>query len=274
MITDQLHFIMSVLSDKANNATHKPKYDDYIDFLIRNKLLIDNNILIICSDRAAFETAPVVEEPEKFTDSNLIPFVREKLINEYPELDSDDIIRILGYLALTDKLNADDFIDSRYYLEVYRSIYAFWEKAVDYKQPSSVTFKESLNISAEKLPDQSIVDIRLNDDAFNSWLNDFSSALELSNPEEFRDRMQEGIIKLQTKAPSIVEGIPKSIVFGLISGAVTFPFNPIAAIFIGTGVSTAIEILDRSVRRKAELSKIASKNASVLHYTALLRSKS
>ncbi len=180
----------------------------------------------------------------------------------------------MGYLALTDKLNADDFIDSRYYLEVYRSIYAFWEKAVDYKQPSSVTFKESLNISAEKLPDQSIVDIRLNDDAFNSWLNDFSSALELSNPEEFRDRMQEGIIKLQTKAPSIVEGIPKSIVFGLISGAVTFPFNPIAAIFIGTGVSTAIEILDRSVRRKAELSKIASKNASVLHYTALLRSKS
>ncbi len=71
-----------------------------------------------------------------------------------------------------------------------------------------------------------------------------------------------------------MQGAPKSFIIGILSGLLTTAItaNPIAGIAVGASLGTGLELVDKSIRRKVEQDKIASKNALRLHYTALLRS--
>ena len=263
MITDQLDVIISALASGA--STYDQKYQEYVDFLINNRILIDKGILVICSDRQAYEVAPVNRDPNKDVDADIGASVGAKLREQDPDLYVGDTIgRILSYMKLTDDLNAVEFFDNQHYLNIYIALHNYWQ--AKYKEPPvPVTFKSRFDLSAERLTDQDFVNIRLNDDVFEQWRIDLEEALQANTKEEFQDKMEEGIRKFEKKSMPIWKGVPKSLIFGTLSGILTG--NPL----VGAGIGTGFEVIDRIIQNKLTRSRTTAKNSLLRHYTALIR---
>ena len=237
------------------------------------------DVLVISSYRSAYELAPVNQEPHKYEDAVITVFVRnalQELYKEYQPFLGEQISRMLAYIALTDHLHSDEFIDDQFQLDLYRTVYRYWDVSVDCDHPSSIEFRDELRISTEHLRNQDFIDIRLKDELFEQWRTNFSSALEADDKKGYADRMQLGIRHLQEKIPPLMEGIPLNFVLGILSGALAarIPSDPVSGTAIGAVVGTGLEVVGRSMRRKQERNEIRAKGALSMHYAALLRSAS
>lgn len=270
MITDQLHLLLSALAVGAK--TYSDKYEAYIDFLIANRPLIDNHILIITSDEEAYDIAPVNRDSHKYADPDISEHVRAMLPSEYEqerETIGRQVSRHLAYMTLSDTFDAEEFFDTKFDLAVYLLILDYWQVKLSEKAVKNAYFKGDIRISAEHLSNEDFINIRLNDDSFGHWREDLQYALAEETTDSFRDRMREGFDRVNKfLPPRLTEGMTKSFIYGLLTGVVTeiagLPLLP--ATILGLGVET----FDRTLRRKAEEAKGNGRASLRKHYSAML----
>jgi len=278
-ITDQLHYILSVLSENAENYTHSQKYKNYIDFLISNKELVDKNILVVCSDKQAYELSQINEDTNEYVIPDVINHVRE-IVQNQSSVRRDDlglqVSRILAYIALTYRIDSDEFVDTQNQLELHQAIWDYWGKKNSLNL-GNVMFREDIRINTEKLSNKDFVDIRLNDETFIRWRDNFATALATKDEKEFKNIMDEGYNKLQENAtPSLIQGAPKTFLIGILGGALTTLIFPglLAGILGGAAIGVGTDVLDKAINREKVKKEISSRNAmrNHYHYTALIRS--
>lgn len=278
-ITDQLHYILSVLSDNAANYTHNQKYKNYIDFLIGNKEFIDENILVVCSDRQAYEFSRINEDTNEYAVPDVINHVKEIIQNQSSARIDDlglRVSRALAYIAQAYRIDSDEFMDTQNQIELHRAIWDYWGKKESLNL-GIVVFREGLRVTTEKLSNKDFIDIRLRDDAFARWRDDFANALATKDEKEFKSIMDEGYNKLQENAsPSLMQGAPKTFLVGIIGGALTALIFPglVAGILGGAVIGVGTDVLDKAINSEKVKKEISSRNAmrNHYHYTALVRS--
>jgi hypothetical protein len=245
-------------------------YEAYIDFLISNRKLIEKDILIICSEWKAYKIAPFNDprSQEELEDPRLFDFLFEKQIRVRSDV-------MLATMKMANQYDSELFFDHPRELAAYRAILEYWGTQKTAPKPlDDVVASAEIDISAETLTDNDLVDIRLNDAVFDEWRQSFSRALSVSSVADFQEEMRDGIRRLLVNRSPLLKGIPRNFLFGLLSGGATMLItqDPLASVGVGAGVGTGLEFVSHYLEDLGHRNQMRAQNALLSHYTALITS--
>lgn len=272
IISDQLRILSSMMRMAVNDEKYqkiaKERFEAYVEFLRNIHMLIERGHISIASDKRRWEVGRYNDAGYLYKDEEI-----RKFFAEIRGVDWNDE-KIVKYDHLRTYYGAGAFYDNDSDVKIHSKLNEFYHSRASSAMTENIETSEVrdyIDFRIEDIKWEDVVNIRVNDDAFEKWRDVYAEALTEQNSGDFKKRLLEGLAGLRNEKPDFLERVPGALFcIGAVGLSHALGVGPVVDAMIAICGYVSGEAATKSTRQLKELALRSAQG----HYMAMLTDKS